>query len=378
MLRKIIVLLMLLLVLVPPLMAQEPTSTTHTVAEGETLYRIATRYGLTINEVAVANGITNTAMIYSGQVLVIPTGGTAPAANAAPPTETNPTAPDNVAPAVDTTTQTHVVQRGETLAAIARKYGVTWTDLAIWNNISNPNTVLVGQQLVVRAPGTAPVPETQPAPVAEATTPPAEAAPANPVEPAAPAEPATPNQRQHIVQRNEGLSTIAREYGVSWVTLAQVNNISNPNTIYPGQVLTIPNPTLNPPADFGQAASPTSAVDNGRMILVELSKQQISAYENGQLVRQVTVSTGLPGTPTVTGDYYIYTKLPSQTMYGPGYYLPGVPWVMYFYQGYAIHGTYWHNNFGQPMSHGCVNLPTDEAEWFYNFASVGTLVRVQS
>jgi lipoprotein-anchoring transpeptidase ErfK/SrfK len=95
-------------------------------------------------------------------------------------------------------------------------------------------------------------------------------------------------------------------------------------------------------------------------------------------LRTVIVSTGLWGTPTVQGDYRIYWKLTSQTMSGPGYYLPGVPWVMYFYQGYAIHGTYWHNNFGQPMSHGCVNLPTDQAEWFFRWAEVGTPVHVQA
>jgi lipoprotein-anchoring transpeptidase ErfK/SrfK len=54
-----------------------------------------------------------------------------------------------------------------------------------------------------------------------------------------------------------------------------------------------------------------------------------------------------------------------------------VPYSMYFYQGYALHGTYWHSNFGQPMSHGCVNLRTADAEWLYQFAPVGTAVRVQ-
>ena len=63
-------------------------------------------------------------------------------------------------------------------------------------------------------------------------------------------------------------------------------------------------------------------------------------------------------------------------MTGPGYYLPGVPYTMYFYKGYALHGTYWHDNFGTPMSHGCVNLETNDAEWLYEFASVGTLVNV--
>jgi len=95
-------------------------------------------------------------------------------------------------------------------------------------------------------------------------------------------------------------------------------------------------------------------------------------------VRSVTVSTGLPGTPTVEGEFRIYQKLLSQTMSGPGYYLPGVPYVMYFHQGYGLHGTYWHSNFGQPMSHGCVNLPTQEAKWFFYWAEVGTPVLVSS
>ena len=56
------------------------------------------------------------------------------------------------------------------------------------------------------------------------------------------------------------------------------------------------------------------------------------------------------------------------------YDLANVPYVMYFHEGYGLHGTYWHNNFGTPMSHGCVNLSTGDAGWFYNWASVGTKV----
>ena len=76
------------------------------------------------------------------------------------------------------------------------------------------------------------------------------------------------------------------------------------------------------------------------------------------------------------GDYSVYVKYLADDMSGPDYFLPQVPYTMYFYSGYAIHGTYWHNAFGRVMSHGCVNLPVEEAEWFYNFASVGTPVRV--
>jgi len=61
-------------------------------------------------------------------------------------------------------------------------------------------------------------------------------------------------------------------------------------------------------------------------------------------------------------------------MIGPGYNLPNVPWVMYFYDGYAIHGTYWHHNFGHPMSHGCINMTIPDAHWLYNWAPKGTLV----
>ncbi|MDX1378970.1 MAG: L,D-transpeptidase, partial [Anaerolineales bacterium] len=69
-------------------------------------------------------------------------------------------------------------------------------------------------------------------------------------------------------------------------------------------------------------------------------------------------------------------KYRSNKMSGPGYYLPDVPYIMYFHGSYGLHGTYWHNNFGTPMSHGCVNLTIEDAGWLYNWASIGTLVNV--
>jgi len=76
----------------------------------------------------------------------------------------------------------------------------------------------------------------------------------------------------------------------------------------------------------------------------------------------------------VVGEYQIYVKLFSTDMAGPGYYLADVPYTMYFYKGYGIHGTYWHNNFGTPMSHGCVNMRTTDANWVFDLANVGTWV----
>lgn len=94
------------------------------------------------------------------------------------------------------------------------------------------------------------------------------------------------------------------------------------------------------------------------------------------MVNRFVVSTGTWRTPTVRGQFYVYVKYRYADMSGPGYYLPNVPYVMYFYKGYGLHGTYWHNNYGTPMSHGCVNLKPEEAAWLYEWSSVGTVVRV--
>jgi lipoprotein-anchoring transpeptidase ErfK/SrfK len=117
-------------------------------------------------------------------------------------------------------------------------------------------------------------------------------------------------------------------------------------------------------------------VSGTRWIDVDLTRQVLTAYEGENPVRSTLISTGLPRTPTPTGQFRIYVKLRTDNMSGPGYFLRDVPFTMYFYRGYGIHGTYWHSNFGQPMSHGCVNLPTTEAEWVFNWAEVGTLVNI--
>lgn len=133
-----------------------------------------------------------------------------------------------------------------------------------------------------------------------------------------------------------------------------------------------------PTAELPTPAPNTSYVSSGgeRWIDVNLSQQMVYAYEGNAVVNSFLVSTGTWETPTVTGRYHIYVKLRYTDMTGPGYYLPNVPYTMYFYQGYGLHGTYWHHNFGTPMSHGCVNLDTNDAAWLYNWASVGTLVNV--
>lgn len=142
----------------------------------------------------------------------------------------------------------------------------------------------------------------------------------------------------------------------------------------------VPHPTNTPrpyqPPTAAPANSSAAIPEGEHWLEVNLSQQRLYAYAGNTLVRTFIVSTGTWKTPTVTGKFRIYIKQRYDNMAGPGYYLPDVPYTMYFYKGYAIHGTYWHNNFGTPMSHGCVNLSIPDAEWVYNFSSIGTLVYV--
>ncbi|MCA0453245.1 MAG: LysM peptidoglycan-binding domain-containing protein [Chloroflexi bacterium] len=355
-----------------PIYAQDDTQTTHVVQRGENLYRIALRYGISVNDLIEANNIVNASTIFAGQTLVIP--------------NYNPTEATVENPLIAGTPTTYTVTYGDTLAGIASRYGMTVEQLIQLNNLANPNRILRGQELLVwsTTADEAPAADTPQITVDETTAANLDAV-AAPVEEVVAAEPAP--STTYVVQPGDQLGQIANRFGVSWVDIANANSIANGNQIFAGQSLVIPGVAST---DAGGAevipaapieplfapAVPTLYV--GKQVVVDLGDQMAYAYQDGVLIRSLRVSTGLPGTPTVLGDYKVYYMLESQRMTGPGYDLPGVPYVMYFYQGYALHGTYWHNNFGNPMSHGCVNMPTEEAKWFYeSFVEIGTPVHVQ-
>lgn len=122
------------------------------------------------------------------------------------------------------------------------------------------------------------------------------------------------------------------------------------------------------PVDPAQLAH-QPAYPGEKWIEVNVTTQEVTAWEGNVPILSFITSTGLPDTPTVLGEYNIYWKLEKTLMTGPGYYLPDVPYTMYFYQGYALHGTYWHDNFGQPMSRGCVNLSIDNSKKLFEWAN---------
>jgi lipoprotein-anchoring transpeptidase ErfK/SrfK len=119
--------------------------------------------------------------------------------------------------------------------------------------------------------------------------------------------------------------------------------------------------------------------DAQKKIVISIKEQKIRAYEGEKLVHEAKTATGLYKYPTPIGTFKILRKVQTRYMqngFGSDYFdLPGIAGTMYFTgSGHAIHGAYWHNAFGTRRSHGCVNVPNEDAEWLYEWAAIGTTV----
>lgn len=195
--------------------------------------------------------------------------------------------------------------------------------------------------------------------------------PSGAAEPAAPAKPTATQTPQPHVPAKLVASTGADQPRPTWTITPTPSPTPTPT---PTVVPTFVNP------NYQDAVRPFGVGPNERWIDVNLSTQTLRAYEGDAVIFSTFISSGTWEHPTVTGQFRIWLTFESQTMdgrlLGYDYYLEDVPYVMYFYQDYALHGTYWHSNFGTPMSHGCVNLETSDAAWIYNFVRIGTLVNV--
>lgn len=182
-------------------------STTYTVRAGDTLGAIARRFGVTVDDIVAANGLANADVIYVGQVLVIP----------------------QQAPQ-DQGFKIHTVQAGESLAMIARRYGVTTDAIMQANNLPDLNSISAGQELRIPAAATAD----------------------------------TGRSLTYIVQRGDSLYRIALTFGVSVDDLLAANSLAGPNAIYPGLALRIP----APPSADSTTGSPTGDRAGGRTHVV--------------------------------------------------------------------------------------------------------------
>ena len=126
---------------------------------------------------------------------------------------------------------------------------------------------------------------------------------------------------------------------------------------------------------------PYQAAPGEKWVDLNLSNKTVTAYEGATVVHgPVSIVDGAAETPTVTGTYKVYLQYESQTMRGENadgspYVAEDVPWVSYFYSGYAFHGAGWRSSFGYSGSHGCINMPVPEAQWLYNWLDTNTVVQ---
>jgi lipoprotein-anchoring transpeptidase ErfK/SrfK len=165
---------------------------------------------------------------------------------------------------------------------------------------------------------------------------------------------------------------LAEKYGLDTQPIAQGSIPSYSEDLF----IPPPEPTPEPVVEIAQN------VPSGEVwIDINLSTEYMTVYQGNTVLMETYISSGKPGFETPPGTFFINTKLPEQDMEGviggEYYNVPSVPDVMYFTDvGHAIHGAYWHNNFGVPMSHGCINVPMGLSTSLYNYASVGTRVEI--
>ena len=143
-----------------------------------------------------------------------------------------------------------------------------------------------------------------------------------------------------------------------------------------GQFWLLPSSVLaNPTLEKSVAQKIDNLKRSGQhWIEIDLSDQHLFAWEGKNQTFTAVISTGKSTTPTYPGIYTIQRKYPQDRMRGADYDIADVPNVLYFDRGYAFHGAYWHNNFGNPVSHGCINLPLNNAKWLFDWTKIGTTV----
>lgn len=328
--RRSLLLLLALLLLAAPFAALAPArraqaagARTYTIGWGETLYAVAYDHGTTVATLRLLNGLEANAPAWWGMKLILP--------------------PQDGLMAV-------AAQAGDNPARVAAAHHMPVAELVELNGISPSQPLRAGTLLYV------------------------------PTTPGALRQDGLP---AHVVRAGETLSEIAKQHGVSARSLAALNDVANASAIRPGMSLAVP-PL---PLDVRLADAPLGADGihyhrledlptlTQKWIDVDLGEQRVVAYEGVRPVRSFVVSTGKSATPTVTGVFRLWAKVPKQTMAGGSraagdyYLLPNVEWVQYFYRDYAFHGAYWHVDFGTPISHGCINMTNDDAHWLYEWAA---------
>ncbi len=322
--------------------AQTEEQIVHVVQPGENLFRISLRYGVSIESIMAANALTDSHTVYAGQTLVIPS-----ATDVAPTDGEPPTSRGNV----------YTVAPGDTLTGVAVCHGVTVWMLVQANRLSNPHVIYAGQLLVMPGQESAAEEDDSAVPDYDGED-----------ESVATIE----AEDSYTVRPGDTLYQIAQQFGTTVAQLAYLNEITNPSTIYAGQVLTL----------VSSMPSPTGT----KRIVVDLSEQHLYAYQGEALQYSFVASSGAAPTYTRAGEFSVQSKIPNA--YGSTWDIWMPHWLGIYWAGGSengIHGlpilpsgeTLWAGYLGTPISYGCVVLGTDEARVLYDWAEIGTPVTVQ-
>ncbi len=295
----------------------------HVVQRGETLAAIAARYGVTINNLMRWNSLRNPNVIYAGQRLIVGAGGGGAAAPAG-------------------ASGVHVVRRGQTLGSIARKYGVSVEALRAANGLRG-DVIFVGQRLTI---------------------------------PAAGGGGGGGSAQYHVVQAGETLEGIARRYGTTASALAKINNLANASLIRIGQRLLI-----------SGSGSPAPSAPRGRkQIVVDISEQRCWRYEGDTLLNTWRCSTGRNNS-TATGTFRVQSKL--RRAFGSTWNIWMPYWLGIYWAGSTengLHGLPWEATTGRrtwaglvgtPITYGCVMLNDAPMKQVWEWADIGTQVVIR-
>jgi lipoprotein-anchoring transpeptidase ErfK/SrfK len=293
----------------------------------------------------------------------------------------------------------YTVQPGDSLYSIALQYHVDVTDLAAANRLEQNSWIQPGQQLYLPIQPAAaqttgqwipqPAPSNQPAgqwavqplpnyPTQSANTQPIAGPPVYASNTWTTIDPYTgyqPAPAGNYPQPQYTLSTYPPVYQPTYPQQQSTALPANSPAPYSNR---LPQNYYSRPYSLPQPNNDLITPNGPKWIDINLSTQTLTAMEGQTPIYRVLVSTGTWAYPTVEGTYEIYVKYEHADMTGGSgadfYDLADVPYVMYFHGSYGLHGTYWHNNFGVPMSHGCVNLRTPDAQWLFLWAPLGTKV----
>ncbi len=379
----------------------------HVVQEGENLFRIAVRYGITVDALMAANDLDAT-YVYVGQMLVIPDVEEVPITPSPVPSLEPTEVPVEVSPEPDEEAPTpivHVVQPGENLFRIALRYGITVDALKAANALSDIY-IHVGQELVI--PGAVegePVPQPEEkAPddlymtqagdtlgavalrhtvsiwsliAANARVGALTALAGQPllIPQGARSEPdlALSNLDTYVVRPEDTLDQIALRAGLSTESLAQLNGIVNPTLLAVGQVLRL---TETAPMPSG----------GGKYIVVDLSEQHLYAYQGEELIYSFVASSGAAPYYTRAGEFRVQSKIPNA--YGSTWDIWMPHWLGIYWAGSTENGihalpvmengaTLWAGYLGTPVSYGCIVLGINEAKLLYDWTEIGTPVTIR-